>query len=124
MTGTDLLTNALALMNETDTTSHEATAVAKINLVLVETYHENNRIRRSKDMESLTSIPVISALTETLTYENELLYRVLPLGLVCRLFVDEDNIPVLSMYKQEYASAIKDEDRNIATSVYHSRRGG
>lgn len=124
MTGTDLLTNTLALLDETDTTSYLSTVVPKINLVLAETFDLNNRIRHFKDKEPLTDIPVLSDVSDALTYETDLLYRVLPLGLVGRIYVSDENIPILSMYKQEYENAIRVSDRFIATSVYHSRTGG
>jgi hypothetical protein len=124
MTGLDLLKNAIGLIDETDTTPYEDTVVPKINLVLAETFDLNNHRRHEKDKYALTEVPTITAIGDTLTYETELLLRVLPLGLLCRLYVSEGNIPILAMYQQEYAKAIAEAERGIATSTYAIRIGG
>ena len=124
MTGKELIAAAIGLIDETDTTSYEASALPKINLVLAECFDLNNRRREYAEKEPLTDIPVITSVDDNITYETDLLYRVLPLGLICRLFVGEDNIPVLSMYKQEYEYAIRTSDRYPAVSTYALEIGG
>jgi hypothetical protein len=99
------------------TTTVYTTAIPLINIVLAETFDVNNRIRYSKDKAELTACPTITALTDTLTYEDELTRFALPLGLLCRLYVDEDNLAMLSVYKQEYAAAVNNADRCIASFV-------
>lgn len=115
MTGTELLTNTIALMGESDTSPYTDYAVPLINLVLAETFELNNNVRLSKELAPLSAIPTLTAVTDALTYETEVLLRVVPLGLVGRLYVDEGNTAVLSMYKQEYAIALDDTNRKIAT---------
>ena len=106
MNGTDLLNAAAALMQTDDATEYNAFAPTYINLVLAETYRTNNALRESKGLEALTSIPQIAALEDGITYEEELLTQALPLGVLCRIYVDEDDNAKLSMYKQEYAAAV------------------
>lgn len=118
MTGIDLINSAIALMGETDPTDYTAYATPLINLVLAETFDLNNNLRAAKSEEVLTAIPAITAVTDNIAYENELLPRVLPLGLVCRLYVDEGNTSILSMYKQEYDIAKRETDRKIAVSEW------
>lgn len=119
MTANELLKAAVELMDDTDTTSYSETAVAKINLLLVDTFELNNNILLSKGEESLDDIPVISDINEDIVYEPELLYNVLPLGLVCMIYANESDPAMLSYYEQKYNIAKLESDRKIAQTEWY-----
>lgn len=124
MTGSSLLARAVALMQETESEHYEPYAVALINLVLAETFEVNQRIRRFHGKEGLAGVPQIRELSEEIPYEEELALRALPLGLLCRIFAAEGNNPMLSLYKQEYASAVNECDKGriyIETEGQHAQ---
>lgn len=108
MTGAELLTNAIALMHEDDPSPYEPVAVPMINLALAECYEAENMLRLRAGKTERTEIPEVTGLADEIDYEPELLRRALILGVCCRIYVDEDNNPILQMYKQEYAMALSD----------------
>ena len=113
MTGMELLRNAIALMHEEDTSPYEAVAIPMINLVLAECFEAENMLRLRAGKSERTEIPEITSLAETIDYESSLLRRALILGVCCRIYVDEDNNPILQMYKQEYAMALDDASVSV-----------
>lgn len=113
MTGNDLLTRAMALYAETDTSDEDARALAVpyINMVLAETFDTNNRIRQRRGLDPLEDIPEIAALSDEIVYENHLVKLALPYGLASKLYFDEDDNSRLSMFLQEYADRVNKADR-------------
>lgn len=124
MTGTELLRNAIALMHEDDTSPYETVASPMINLVLAECYDAENALRLRAGKPERTEIPRIGSLAEEIDYEPELLRRALILGVCCRIYVDEDNNPILQMYKQEYAMALADASVCVAGVIRDVYAGG
>lgn len=114
MTGADLLSAAAAIMHLGDTAGYLELAPEFINLVLAETFEVNNRLMLAKGGAELDAIPSVSTLDEEIPYDEALSRLALPLGLVCRLYADEDNNAMLSLYKQEYALAVNAADRCVA----------
>lgn len=104
MTGTELLTHALALMDEdTTTTEYNISSVSFINSLLAECFDINNSIRLSKSEAVLTSIPSISALSETLTYEDALVKAAFPYGLAGNLLgIDPSQAILANNYRNKY----------------------
>jgi hypothetical protein len=113
MTGSELLSVALALFAETDVTdeSYQTLAVPYINTVLAEAFNCNNRIRRFNGMPALSMIPAITSLDDTIDYEDELMRNALPYGLAAKLYFDEDNDGRLSYFNQEYANRLAEADK-------------
>jgi hypothetical protein len=113
LTVNELLQNALALFAETDASDadYQALAIFHTNMVLAETFEVNNRMRERAGKEELTEIPSVTALTDTIPYEDKLLRFALPFGLAEKLYFDEDNDGRLSMFKQEYANRVNQCDR-------------
>lgn len=113
MTGNELLTRAMALYAETDTSDEDARALAVpyINMVLTETFDTNNRIRQRRELDPLAEIPEISSLNDEIIYEDYLVKLALPYGLASKLYFDEDDNSRLSMFLQEYADRVNRADR-------------
>ncbi len=61
-----------------------------LNTLLSEGFKINNQLRLFKGKEALTSIPRVTAETDELTYEDEMLYEVLPYGLAANFYIDDD----------------------------------
>ena len=113
MDGNELLKRAMALYAETDTNDEDvkALSVPYINMVLAETFDVNNRMRQYAGKEPLESIPEITALDETIQYEDKLVKLALPYGLAAKLYFDEDDNPRLTMFLQEYSDRVNQCDR-------------
>lgn len=106
MTGIELEKKALALFSETDTEEYEGLALIHINILLDETWKQNNRMRRKAGKEELENRIQLNGLSEEITYEDELVRQALPYGLAAKLYFDEEDNARLSMFNQEYANRL------------------
>lgn len=61
-----------------------------LNTLLSEVFEINNQLRLFNGKEALTSIPMVSAETDELTYEDKILREVLPYGLAANFYIDDD----------------------------------
>lgn len=104
MTGAQLLVHSLALMDEpTTSTEYNTQSVYFINSLLAECFDINNSIRLAKSEAVLTSIPSITLLSETLTYEDELVKAALPYGLAGYLLsVDPSQTPLSTKWLNKF----------------------
>ena len=61
-----------------------------INVLLSENFNLNNHLRRKHGKAELRSVPTVTAETDTIPYENEMCYEILPFGLAANFFIDDD----------------------------------
>lgn len=61
-----------------------------LNLILAETFNDNNMCRMFYDKKPLTEIPYVDSFETELTYENEYLREVIPYGIAAQLETDDD----------------------------------
>ena len=108
MTGTQLLTKAIGLFDATDTTPYLTTSIDAINGLLAENFDVNNNILVKIEEEPLTVIPEITALTETIPYEDRLVKYAFPYGLAEKLIVGERDTSLISYFHQKYIDAVND----------------
>ena len=86
MTGTQLLASAAALIHEANPSDYDGFALSFINILLAETYDVNNRLRLAAGDVELTSIPQLTALTDTITTKRKrFVFNPLPYGLAVKL---------------------------------------
>ncbi len=111
MRGEEILAAALGLMFEADFPYGDGAAVDLINHVLMENFYLNEHLREHGGKEKYGELSRIFALGDELGFEPRL-NEALVLGLLCRVYADEDNPGMLSMYKQEYAAAQRDARRS------------
>lgn len=115
MTGNELLTRAMALYAETDTSDEDARrlAVPYINMLQAECFLVNNRIRKYLGKDELTEIVEIASLDETIECEDSLLKLAYPYGLAAKLYFDEMDNARLSMFNEEFASRVNTCDKGV-----------
>lgn len=112
MTGNSILREAAAFLHETDITNYQHFARSWLNTVLIDVLAVNNNVRENKGLDpiELKDI-VIDTLDETLNVEDELRNAVL-YGLLCKIYVYEDDKALLNTYLQQYEIEKKNSDRN------------
>jgi len=108
MTVNELYSLTKQLMFEKQTsTIYDGYLVGNLNLLLVELFNENNIAREKAGKEPLTSPQVIPSTDYNdieLTYENEYVANVLPIGLAARFFIDDD-LNKYSIFNANYNNA-------------------
>ena len=65
----------------------------------------------------MATIPQLSALTETLTYENKLVFNALPYGLAVKLIADDRDSNFWNMLHAEYVNRINEMDVGFVEAV-------
>jgi hypothetical protein len=115
MTVANLIQSAVALMGGDleDTTDYNAYAIASTNMMLADLFSINNAILASAAEDELTSIPSVTAVSDTLTYSDKLTRNAMVYGLARDLGL-RDNHPATSMFSRLYDE--KKAACNIGTS--------
>lgn len=80
---------------------YDSSYLEHINVLLAETFHENNAHRESLKKNHLTEIPQVTTETDEIPYEPIMLHLILPKGLAARLVLD-DSPEKYQVYQQEY----------------------
>lgn len=117
MTGSEVFSLTLSLIQETDPAPYGVLPLSWLNIVLAETWETANRRREYAGESRLESIPVLTSMAQTVPYDDELVRRAFPLGLLARLYTDESDYALLDMYRREYVSAVNACDRALAVFV-------
>ena len=106
MTADGLFSLAIGLAGggEEDREDYGEQFLPVLNVLLAETFDVNNSIRVYRSKEELTEIPEVTALTDELTYEPEVLRKVLPYGIAGTLY-QEDSASIAMQYMNKYEVA-------------------
>lgn len=75
-----------------------------INGLLAENFDLNNAIRESKGEDPLDDRVYVSSDTDTIPYEPEMCYEILPYGLAKFFFIDDD-LSKFNIFDTEYINA-------------------
>ena len=106
MTAEELYETVKGLMFEKmNSVDFDDNYIPYINILLSENFDLNNSIRRRKGYAPLVKRPRVTLKTDTIPYEEEMLYEILPYGLAKNLFIDDDH-----------------EDVNIFDTMYFNSR--
>ena len=114
MTGSEAFAQTLSLIQETDPAPYGLLPLGWLNFVIAQTWEVANRRREYSGLEPLEKIPVMKTLSEEIPYDDELVRRVFPLGMLVRLYTDETDTLLLDLYRREFASELNLCDRGIA----------
>ena len=91
MTVRELYELAKAVMFEKPTSKvYDQYYIPWINVLLSENFDLNNHLRQKHDKDILERCPTVSADTDTIPYEREMCYEILPYGLAQNFFIDDD----------------------------------
>lgn len=113
MTGEALTIRAAALFGETEIDDYKEIALTHINILLDDTWKQNNRMRLAAGKKELTARVSLGGLGEELPYEEALVHDALPYGLAAKLFFEEDDNPRLSMFNEEFANRLEECDVGV-----------
>ncbi len=91
MTVKELYELAKSMMFEKKTSKdYDNYYIPWINVLLSENFNLNNHLREKHDKDPLERVPFIEADTDTIRYETEMCYEILPYGLAAKFFIDDD----------------------------------
>lgn len=113
MTGEELTIRAAALFGETEIEDYRAIALIHINILLDDTWKQNNRMRAAAGKDMLEQRMKLEKLADEIPYEEALVHDALPYGLAAKLYFEEDDNTRLSMFNEEFANRLEECDAGI-----------
>lgn len=97
--------------------SYSDTILAQINAVLAENYTLENNVRRYNSIALLTSIPEVASLSETLTYQDEVLKNAVAWGLCQQLAVSDGEFALANYFGDKYETGKRMTSKMISTDI-------
>jgi len=116
MTGNELLNKTLAIINE-DRADYLNIALECINTLLSDTFNINNIILEAAGDAPLAAIPTISALTDTIPYDDSLVRSAFPFGLASYLIYDDGDMGKVQYFHNMYVNACQDLSKALSGEV-------
>lgn len=127
MTAQQLFDLTVGIMGVTpaNATSYTDTIIPQINTILANTFSLENNNREYAGLVELTVIPTVSALSDNLTYQDNVLRNVVVYGLAQLLSLSDDDTIKAGFYETRYADGYAKERKLIVTDPtdYYSTNG-
>ena len=119
MTGQQLFDLAVGRMgiSPSNATSYADTIIPQINTILAEDFTIENNVREYNAIAVLTVIPQITALTETLTYQDDVLKNVVTWGLCQQLAVSDGEFALANYFGDKYEAGKRMTKKLVATEI-------
>lgn len=119
MTAQQLFDLAVGRMgiSPSNATSYSDTIISQINTVIAETFTLENNVREYNAIAVLTTIPSITALTDTLTYQDDVLKNAVAWALSQQLAVSDGEFALANYFGDKYDSGKRMVKKLIATEI-------
>lgn len=119
MTGQQLFDLAVGRMgiSPSNATSYADTIIPQINTILAKTFTLENNVRAYKSLTLLTVIPEIALLSETLTYQDDVLKNVVANGLSKQLAVSDGEFALANYFTSEYEEGKNMVKKMVSTEI-------
>ena len=120
VTANDVYTLALSFLGErpADNDMKNYYAIPWLNMLLHECLPYENSMRAFNGTAKLLTAPTLTALTDTIDYQDSITRVALPYGLASLVFQDDDNEYRAEKYRNLYTSALsecqKTKERDVA----------
>lgn len=93
------------------------TYLPQLNIVLAETFKLENNNRLYKGLAVLDAIPFMTALTDTIPYQDNVVRNVLPFGILTYLQLADDEVVKTGFYQSRYADNLRLEGKLIPVDI-------
>jgi len=116
MTAQQLFDLTVGIMGVTpaNATSYTDTIIPQINTILANTFSLENNNREYAGLVELTVIPTVAALSDNLTYQDNVLRNVVVYGLAQLLSLSDDDTIKAGFYETRYGDNYAKERKTIA----------
>lgn len=118
----DLTVGVMGIQPE-NALSYTPTIIPQINMILAQTYNLENNNRKFYNLTAvtpiaeLTAIPVVTSLSDNLTYQDNVLRKVVVWGLAQLLALSDKDTVLAGFYETRYADAQRTESKFINMDV-------
>lgn len=119
MTAQELFDLSLSLMGLTSTEAqiNENIYFSNLNIILSQTFGLENVNREYKELDVLTTPQVVSALSDVLTYQDNVLKNVVVFGVAQLLAMNDDDYDKSGFFEQRYADGMNREDKTVSSDI-------
>lgn len=97
-------------------TTYQESFPEQVNTVLSECFEIENSNRSSKDIAVLTTIPTVSALTDSIDYQQDL-FQTLAYGLAMYLSLSDDDTVKTQFFNAQYEEAKGRSEKGVLTDI-------
>jgi hypothetical protein len=111
------LTIGMMGMDSSNATTYEGPFIPQLNVILAQTFMLENNVRTKKALDLLTAYPTMDGMTNDLTYQDELLLRVVPWGVAQLMSLTDDDYVKAGFYGARFADEYNRASQLIATVV-------
>lgn len=119
MTAQELYVRTIGIMGitEANATTYAETIIPQINTVLGDCFKLENNNREYEGIALLTAIPVVTTLSDTITYQENLVINVLPYGIAQLLALSDDDTIRANYFGFKFAENYNKETKLIPVEV-------
>lgn len=119
MTVQELFNLTVGIMGVTpaNATSYLDTVLPQVNTILAQTFNLENNNREFKGLAVLSSIPYVTSLSDTLTYQDNIIRKVVVWGLAQLLALSDDDVVKAGFFENRFADGMQMEGKMIASDI-------
>lgn len=111
------LTVGIIGVTSNNATSYLGTLVPQVNTILAQTFELENNNREYLGLELLTEIPEVTSVSDTLTYQDNVLRKVVVWGLAQLFALSDDDVVKAGFFENRFADYMKLESKFIETDI-------
>lgn len=111
------LTVGIIGVTANNATSYLGTLVPQVNTILAQTFELENNNREYLGLELLTEIPEVTSVTDILTYQDNVLRKVVVWGLAQLFALSDDDVVKAGFFENRFADYMKLESKFIKTDI-------
>jgi hypothetical protein len=119
MTVSELFTLTIGMMgmNADNASTYAGPFLQQLNMILAQTFKLENNVRLYNELALLTTIPRVTATTDTLTYQDELLFNVVPWGVAQLMSLSDDDTIKAGFFGMRYSDEANRASRFIRGDI-------
>lgn len=111
------LTVGIIGVTANNATSYLGTLVPQVNTILAQTFELENNNREYLGLELLTEIPEVTSVSDILTYQDNVLRKVVVWGLAQLFALSDDDVVKAGFFENRFADYMKLESKFIKTDI-------
>jgi len=111
------LTVGIIGVTANNATSYLGTLIPQVNTILAQTFELENNNREYLGLELLTEIPEVTSVTDILTYQDNVLRKVVVWGLAQLFALSDDDVVKAGFFENRFADYMKLESKFIETDI-------
>lgn len=100
-----------------DNTEMQKYMIGWCNMLLAESFAHENVYRKANGLEELAAVPKVSAKTDEIPYNENMVRAAFPYGMARWIFRENDDVSGSHEYYNLYAAALRDSTPVLASEV-------